>query len=293
MFSRALAIAAGFTRPVVISSRTVKGRCSSAVGACVAVNPEGWILTAAHLVGLIRKLEESARTFRNYRSDVQQMEQDLSSHNPHRRSRLRHMERPSPDSARDVSVWWGADGARLVDVQADFAADLALGRLEPFDPASAPRYPAFKTAGSDYAPGRSLCRIGFPFHEIEPAFDEKRGAFVLPAGAVPLPLFPIEGMFARSLRAPMPGQPADAPGHFIETSSPGLQGQSGGPIFDTEGAVWALQSHTRHYPLGFQPQIPGRARGHTAPQFLNVGLGVHAEAIRAFLDRHRVAHRRI
>jgi len=291
MFSKAFAAAAGFTRPVVISSRTVKGRCSSAVGACIVVNPEGWILTAAHLVETVRKQSEAAQAYRAYLADVRQMDRDRSSHSAPRKSRLRHLARPGADSVRDHSVWWGADGAQLVDVQMDPAADLALGRLEPFDPESAPGYPAFKTAGPDYAPGRSLCRIGFPFHEIEPAFDEARGAFVLPKEAVPLPLFAVEGIFSRSLRVSMPGQGAAS--EFIETSSPGLQGQSGGPIFDADGAVWALQSHTRHYPLGFRPPVPGGPRGHTAAQFLNVGVGVHAGPIRRFLDRHGVAHRRV
>ncbi len=291
MFSKAFAAASGFTRPVVISSRTVKGRCRSAVGACIIVNPEGWILTAAHLVESIRKQREAAQTYRNYLADIRQMDNDRASHSAHRKGKLRHLARPGAESVRDHSVWWGADGVQLVEMQADLGADLALGRLEPFDPESVPGYPVFKTADAEYAPGRSLCRIGFPFHEIEPAFDEERGAFVLPKGAVPPPLFAIEGIFSRSLRTSMPGQGAAS--EFIETSSPGLQGQSGGPIFDAAGAVWALQSHTRHYPLGFRPPVPGGPKGHRAAQFLNVGVGVHAGPIRRFLDQHGIAHRRV
>ena len=292
MFSKAVPLAAGFTRPVVISSRTVEGRCMSAVGAAVLVNREGWLLTAAHLIGLIQAQAEAAAQFRRYEADIREMDRDRVSHSAHRRRRLRHLDRPARGAVRDHSVWWGADGAQLVDVQVDFAADLAIGRLEPFDPASASAFPAFKTPDASYAPGRSLCRLGFPFHEIEPEFDEAAGAFLLPEGAVPLPLFPIDGLFTRVLRAPAPGQPADAPGLFIETSSPGLQGQSGGPIFDTEGTVWGLQSHTRHHALGFRPQAPGAAKGQVAHQFLNVGVGVHAEPLLAFLDRHNIAHRR-
>ena len=47
----------------------------------------------------------------------------------------------------------------------------------------------------DYQPGRSLCRLGFPFHDIVPIFDEERNAFLLPEGALPIPFYPIEGMF--------------------------------------------------------------------------------------------------
>ena len=104
-------------------------------------------------------------------------------------------------------------------------------------------------------------------------------------------------MLTRFLSAPPPGAPAAggdaAPGRYVETSSPGLEGQSGGPLFDADGAVWAIQSHTRHLALGFRPRAPGEPKGPVAHQFLNVGVGVHAEAILALLDEAGVAHERV
>jgi hypothetical protein len=50
MFVRAYEIVSRFTRPVVISHRNVKGDCSSAIGAFIVVNSEGWAATAAHIV---------------------------------------------------------------------------------------------------------------------------------------------------------------------------------------------------------------------------------------------------
>lgn len=294
MFRDAVRTAAGFTRPVVISSRKVNGDCQSSVGACVIVNREGWLLTAAHLFGLIEQQSAAARTFRKYRADVRAMDHDVASTRLYRKKKIRHLEVPRPDAVRDHSTWWGVDGAQVRDVRLAPAADLALARLEPFDPGSVARYPVFKTPGADYLPGRSLCRLGFPFHDITPAYDEEQGAFVLPKGAVPLPLFPLEGMLTRILIARAPALTSkDAPDEtslFIETSSPGLRGQSGGPIFDPDGVVWGLQSHTRHYPLGFAPPVPGR--GHVEEQFLNAGVGVHAEPILQLLDRFGVAHQR-
>ena len=61
MFSKAVSIAAGFTRPVVISSRTSKGACSSTIGAYVVLNREGWILPAGHLLEIVRTQQESVR----------------------------------------------------------------------------------------------------------------------------------------------------------------------------------------------------------------------------------------
>ena len=287
MFTEAIARAGKFTIPVVISSRTVAGKCRCEIGAGVVVNPDGWVLTAAHVLALIRSQQGAVQAFR-----ARPVAAPGAAPNParkagwlaRRRSRKRsaQQEAPHPDVVRDHSVWWGTDGATLNDVTLDAANDLAVGRLQPFDPRQISYYPVFKRPDADYRPGRSLCRLGFSFHDIVPTYDEARQAFLLPADSVPLPLFPFEGMLVRILRCPSPTAENGELGTFIETSTPGLRGQSGGPIFDVNGAIWALQSHTRHYPLDFKP------RPH---QFLNVGVGAHAEAILRLLDRLGLEYR--
>ena len=59
MFGNAVSIAAGFTRPVVISSRTVQGECAGTIGAYVVVNRAGWILTAGHLLNIVRAQQDT------------------------------------------------------------------------------------------------------------------------------------------------------------------------------------------------------------------------------------------
>ncbi len=298
MFTNAYRIAGGFTLPVVISSRSDSGECKSAIGACVVVNRDGWILTTAHLLGEILRQRESVMQHTACGDEVRQLEQDTVADKRYRKApKVRTFQRPSKDSVRNHSVWWGRDGAQLVDAALMPATDLALGRLTPFDGKTIAQFPVFKKPGANYTPGRSLCKLGFPFHQITPSYDEKRNAFVLPQGAVPPPLFPIEGLFTRVVIAPMPGAEGGEPGKFIETSSPGLVGQSGGPIVDSQGAVWALQSHTRHYPMGFSPPVPGqeqsKPRQQKEHQFLNVGLGVHAEPILQLLQSREVEHQTV
>lgn len=292
MFAKAYRIASCFTLPVVISSRSNKNVCKSAIGACVVVNRAGWILTSAHLIKIIQHQLDSVIKHSTYGDNVRKQEQDTVADKRFRKSKVHSFQQPSKDSVRNHSVWWGRDGAQLHDLTVLPATDLALGRLHPFDPASIAHYPTFKKPNADYSPGQSLCRLGFPFHEIKPTFDQEKNAFVLPQGAVPLPLFPLEGIFTRIVVAPMPGEDANVPGKFIETSSPGLMGQSGGPIVDSRGVVWALQSHTRHYPLGFSPPVPNQSKNTDKKehQFLNVGLGVHSESILNLLSSRAVEH---
>ncbi len=292
MFAQAVQIASQFTWPVVISSRTVKGDCHSVIGACVVVNREGWVLTTAHLFGLMQQQEEAARKYREYTGGIRDFEQATTSDALYRRRKLHQLHHPAPDMVRDCSVWWGVDGMTIKDVRIMPANDLALGRFEPFEPERISSYPVFKHPQAGYTPGRSLCRLGFSFYEIKPTYDEKSKAFILPPGSVPLPFFAMEGMLSRILLAPPPDASDNKAelGKFIETSTPGLQGQSGGPIFDADGTVWAIQSHTRHLPLGFKPNVPGKPKGQVEHQFLNVGVGIHAEPILQLLEQAGVEH---
>lgn len=290
MFTKALQLAANFTRPLVISSRTVEGNCRSAIGAYIVLNSDGWILTAGHLLNMIGEQQESARRYRGYRGNVVEFQRDAVADKRFRKKGVRTFEKPAGASIRNHSVWWGVDEVKLVEAKLAQAADLGIGRLEPFDPESIGHYPVVKDPAKDYLPGRSLCKLGFPFHSIQPEYDEERNAFTLPPGSVPLPFFPLEGMFTRIVNTRMPGTGEGDLSPFIETSSPVLVGQMGGPLFDTDGVLWGVLSHTAHHPLGFQPPVPGARRGQTVHQFLNTGLAVHATVIRGLLDSEGVSY---
>ena len=76
-------------------------------------------------------------------------------------------------------------------------------------------------------------------------WDVTQNTFTFLPGALPVPFFPIEGILTRQLD----GGTASGgyPLRFIETSSPGLRGQSGGANTDVDGTVWAMQSRTQSY----------------------------------------------
>lgn len=71
----------------------------------------------------------------------------------------------------------------------------------------------------------------------------------------------------------------------IETSTPGLPGQSGGPMFDADGNIWALQAVTTHTPLGFNPElVDGQGKKHVEHQFINLGTGPSSATIIGLLS---------
>jgi hypothetical protein len=97
----------------------------------------------------------------------------------------------------------------------------------------------------------------------------------------------MDGIFTRNLSG---GQSADGyPLQFVETSSPGLRGQSGGPTLDKDGVVWAIQSQTQSIPLGFRPTWKDEnGKDVEEHQVLNLGMGVHPETLQALFARHGV-----
>jgi hypothetical protein len=101
-----------------------------------------------------------------------------------------------------------------------------------------------------------------------------------------LATFPNDGILTRNVNMVDPNTKRQI--HFLETSSAGLRGQSGGPIFDVNGHVWALQSRTTHLPLGFAPKVKANGKEITEHQFMHVGWGVHVPHIRELLENFKV-----
>jgi len=192
---------------------------------------------------------------------------------------------PDPEDVEHCAVWWGSNDAKLVDAGGIEDIDLGVGRLEPFDPGSIAAYPVMKNTSKTYEPGVSLCKLGYPFYDVPVAWDSKTNKFTCTSPDLAFPLFPIEGILTRFVRDPtLQGKQPYALAQ-LETSSPGLRGQSGGPIFDTRGRLWGIQTATAHLPLGFEPEFMEHGEIRRQQQFLNVGRGVHGKTIQGLLNQ--------
>lgn len=285
VFADAYRKAAAFTKPVIVSWANADGTCQSGVGSFVVVNDDGWILTAHHIVALLDQLGARKKAYTDHQAAAKAITDDPGLLGDQKRKKLRQLGPMPKDAVISFSFWWAADRVQPQDFTSLVDADLAVGRLQPFDKASVTTYPVFKNPANPVAPGTSLCRLGFPFHQITPTFDGQ--GFHLPPNTMPMVLFPIEGILTREL---IVNPDPKAFVGFIETSSPGLMGQSGGPIFDRDGVIWGIQSQTHHLPLGFSPPVPNGRPGEKEHQFLNVGVGTHPATIINVLTDLEVAH---
>lgn len=136
--------------------------------------------------------------------------------------------------------------------------------------------------------GKYLCRLGYPFPEFSnyKYESEKDDIIWTKEGKPQTPRFPIDGIITRKLsnKGKVIG---------IEISTPGLRGQSGGPLFDTNSVVYGMQSHTHHLHLGFDIKEKEILEGSKKKKvsnhpFLHLGNCIHVNIIKSFLKEKEV-----
>lgn len=269
MFTHAIDVATKFTNPFVGLRRRANGEVFTTMGAFIVVSADGWILTSGHIV------EEILERKRQIAAALEADE--------------------APDRVIAQSELWAVPGfmatmPHIVEAQVNRVADVGVCRIEPFDADSIAAYPVFRDAiTAPIEQGMSVCRLGFPFCDVPATFHEDRNEFELDDRAFPVPRFALDGIVARFNRRFT--EDGNSAALYIETSTPGLRGQSGGPLLDTTGRVCGVQSHTSHVDLGFDAQYNTDDGMVTERQFLNVGAATHVDEARTLLDSMGVKYR--
>ena len=166
--------------------------------------------------------------------------------------------------------------------------DLSILIFEDFKSPLYQTHARFLKDGGTLKQGKFLCRLGFPFPEFtnyryNEAADNIEWTNI---GQIETPRFPIEGMLTRHLIN-------EGELFGIELSTPGLRGQSGGPLFNTDGIICGMQTSTNHLHLGFdmknfEYKINGRAIKVTNQPFLHVGHCIHVDIIKSFLKNNGI-----
>ena len=167
--------------------------------------------------------------------------------------------------------------------------DLSVLIFEDLEDSLYQSHARFLKDSSTLKQGKYLCRLGFPFPEFtnfqyNAVTDDIEWTNT---GQIETPRFPIEGMLTRNYLS------NDGEIMGIELSTPGLRGQSGGPLFTQEGLVCGMQSGTNHLHLGFdmknfEYKINGRSIKVTNQPFLHVGHCIHVDIIKAFLKNNNI-----
>lgn len=289
MFVKAIEIAVGFTRPIHSISRNY-GSTVIQPGAATLffVNSDGWALTCRHVANQLLigdQLGAKRQAFLNELATLrgQKKEKQL----------LRQLKQKYGYS-KNVTFELFNNFVNCVEGQLDAEVklhqdlDAALIHFRNFTRLGCNSFPYFAANGSDLKQGKSLCRLGFPFPEFTNfAYDKITDKIQwINTGRMDTPRFPLEGMVTRHL--------ANDKGQVVgfEMSTPGLRGQSGGPVFDSEGVVWGMQSATGHLDLDFdvnqEVMRNGLRKRVSDSAFLHVGLCIHVDVLKAFMTEHGV-----
>ncbi|WP_400240535.1 serine protease [Methanomethylophilus alvi] len=284
MFAKACERVYKFTRPLIISTRTVDGTVSSSCGTFIIINPEGWILTAGHLFDSFVKYQQDMKKIK----EVEEINARKASMAVPGAMTLSDTIQLDPKWITNHSFWWGGDGLRITSVYVNREIDIALAKLDGFRPDMVQEYPIFRDPDT-MRPGTSICRTGFPFANIATDFDEGSKSFRIRNGVLPLPFFPNDGIHTRNVLKQNKSKEGNYDMLYVETSTPGLKGQSGGPIFDTNGHIYAMQVQTNHIPLGFHPISEYDGKSIVENQFLNVGIGVHGKLLQQIMRDHHIS----
>ncbi len=289
MFSDAIEKVAQYTRPIHTILRTYAGKqIIPGAATLFFVNEEGYAVTCRHVVELLTASQELARNYVNFTAERQKIPQDGKFKKSLKGLELKYRyEADTVIQAKNTFV-------DCVDFMSGFTCsihpsyDLAIVKFNDYNTLHYQDYAVFKKNPSDIKPGDFLCRLGFPFPEFTNYHYNEQTDDIdwNTTGMTHSPRFPLEGMVTRFLVE-------DQQLFGIELSTPGLKGQSGGPLFDQEGIVCGMQFSTKHLHLGFDLMdkeiiVNTSVRKVSDYPFLHLGQCIHVEVIKAFLREMKV-----
>lgn len=285
MFTKAYELTTKFTHPLVVTMRFFDKTIDCGLGAFVVLNDEGWMLSAAHNFGASFAFNQHQQELKEYSEKVEKINSNKQI-KEHQLKALAKAIKPNPKWITDFAIMLAGQPIAILESHIYVEHDLVIFRLDKNVVNGQTIFPKIIDPNK-LKPGTSLCKFGYPFVEVKGTFNTTTNLFELPSDLLPVPFFPIEGIYTRNIFS---GKTQDKSMDilFLETSSPGLKGQSGGPICDSEGNLFAIQSQNVTMPLGFKGLIEVNKKIVEENQFINVGIGVHTKTIVELLQKHNI-----
>lgn len=280
MFKKAIKKNFSYTRPLLIGERVFgNDNVMSGIGTFIILNEEGYILTCKHIAEKIRTAELLDQKYENYLKEIQgKNDQEIKKIN----KKYDYIDKIF--QIKNIFMNCFEDGV-LDTIIFHENLDLALIKFSNFKKVLCDDFPTFSSKKLEV--GESICRLGFPWPSYN-CFEVKNDKIeLMPNANFDTPAFPLDGMITRFIVE-------DNEIVAFETSTPGLKGQSGGPVFDVHGNILGLQSATGHLDLMFDIEFDlerNQKIDHMyEKQFINLGLAISNNQIIKFLDENKIKY---
>ena len=291
MFIDAIEKAAAFTRPVHTIQRLYNGKqIIPGSSTLFFVNNDGWAVTCRHVMEMLIASDNINKVYNEFRVEHRRISGSIS------KSGLKGLE-IKYKFKQDSTIQLKNTFVDCVDRMTGFKGhvhpvyDIALIKFEGFEKRLYNDTAIFLKDPNQVKQGKYLCRLGFPFPEFTNFTYNQSSDDIewTKEGITQTPRFPIDGMVTRFLAE-------NNQLYGIEMSTPGLKGQSGGPLFDENAIVYGMQFSTKHLHLGFDIMDREIRTNHgvrkvTDYSFLHLGQCIHSEIIKQFMREHNIEFR--
>jgi hypothetical protein len=288
MFIKAIEDVDKFTRPLHTITRNHAGLISPGASTFFFVNEDGVAITCKHVLNLIVQSDVINNQFNLFKADLAKLPKDNKFKKNLLGLELKYKFK------KETIVQVKNNFVNCVDTMPSMkyhihpTLDLAIIIFQGFNKLLYNSYATFVTDPDKIKQGKFLCRLGYPFPEFN-NFQHNQLTDDIEwtnTGIEVSPRFPIEGMITRFVGD---GKQVIA----TELSTPGLKGQSGGPLFDSDGLIYGMQYETSHLHLGFDIKdkevvCDGKKTKVSNSPFLHVGHCIHVDRIKEFLTLHKI-----
>jgi len=290
MFVEAIEAVDQFTRPIHFIARYYGGSdIIPGTGTLFFVNENGYAITCRHVAQQILHANHIYENYLKFKSELRRFERD-----PGYETQRQFLEgKYKINGEVPIRILFNfiscIDSYKSLTIHLHPTQDLAIIQFKDYGVKLYQGYAHFLKDTRAVKQGRYLCRLGYPFPEFTNYHLNKNTNDIewTKEGRVNTPSFPIDGIITRHIGGENNGVTG------IEMSTPGLRGQSGGPLFDSNGIIYGLQSATRHLHLGFDQVnreviTDGHRKRVSNYPFLNVGQCVHVDVIKSFLREKKI-----
>lgn len=289
MFSDAFNNIQQITHPVLYCNQFFNGDMGEGIGTFFIINEKGWFLTAGHVLADYLRAQKNSEETKQLREQLDRISNDKDLGAGARKKRIDKL--ISSTNMIDITMYLWFDGIsnkqlEVTDLAINTDLDIAVGKIASFNPDVCHYYPKIVNP-EKMEICTQLCHYGFTTNRRNWQFDKTERKFKLIDGHLSVTKFLNSGVYSGD--HVIDDKQRGYRNHRIMLSSPAFPGQSGGPVFNSDGNICGVLIRVDSLYLGHEAKTMDKDR-NSIPQFYNYSLAIHPETIIGFLDENGIGY---